>query len=37
MRLGFKDNLSNEEVPIQLLDRRVKKFRNKEVVSVKVL
>ena len=32
--LGVKDNLSYEEVPIHILDRQVKKLRNKEVVSV---
>ena len=35
--LGVKDNLSYEEVLVQVLDRQVKKLRNKEVVSVKVL
>ena len=35
--LGVKDNLSYEEVPIQILDRNVKKFRNKEVIFIKVL
>ena len=35
--LGVKDKLSYEEVPVQILDRQVKKLRNKEVVSVKVL
>ena len=35
--LGVKDNLSYEEVPVQILDRQVKKLRNKEVASVKVL
>ena len=35
--LGVKDNLSYEEIPVQILDRQVKKLRNKEVVSVKVL
>ena len=35
--LGFKDNLSYEEVPVQILDRKVKKLSNKEVASVKVL
>ena len=33
---GVKDNLSYEKVPVQNLDRQVKKLRNKEVVSVKV-
>ena len=35
--LAFKDILFYEELPIQILDRQVKKRRNKEVVSVKVL
>ncbi|TMX00616.1 hypothetical protein EJD97_000449, partial [Solanum chilense] len=35
--LGIKDNLSFEEVPVQVLDRKVKKLRNKEVSSLKVL
>ena len=35
--LGVKDNLFYEEIPLQILDRQVKKFRNKEVSSVKVL
>ena len=35
--LVVKDNLSYEEVPVQILDRQVKKLRNKEVVSVNVL
>ena len=35
--LGVKDNLSCEEVPVQILDRQVKKLRNKKVASVKVL
>ena len=35
--LGVKDNLSYKEVPIQILDRQVTKFRNKEVASVNVL
>ena len=34
--LGVKDNLFYEEVQVQILDRKVKKLRNKEVVSVKV-
>ena len=34
--LGVKDNLSYDEVPVQILDMQVKKLRNKEVVSVKV-
>ena len=35
--LGVKDNLSYEEVSVQILDRQVKKLRNKEVASVMVL
>ena len=35
--LGVKDNLSYEEVPVQVLDRQVKKLRNKQVASIKVL
>ena len=35
--LGVKDNLSYEEVPVQILDRDVKKIRNKEVVFVNAL
>ena len=37
MKDGMKDNLSYDEVPIQILDRHVNKLRNKEVVSIKVL
>ncbi|WMV55491.1 hypothetical protein MTR67_048876 [Solanum verrucosum] len=35
--IGIKDNLSYEEVPIQILDCQVFKLRTKEVASVKVL
>ncbi|XP_069143396.1 uncharacterized protein [Solanum lycopersicum] len=35
--LGVKDNLSDEEAPVQILDRQVKKLRNKELAFVKVL
>ncbi|WMV38099.1 hypothetical protein MTR67_031484 [Solanum verrucosum] len=35
--VGIKDNLSYEEIPIQILDRQVRKLRTKEVASVKVL
>ena len=35
--LEMKGNLSYEEVPIEILDRQVKRLRNKEVASVKVL
>ena len=34
--LGLKDNLSYEEVPVQILVRQFKKLSNKEVASVKV-
>ncbi|WMV37441.1 hypothetical protein MTR67_030826 [Solanum verrucosum] len=35
--LGVDENLYYEEVPVKILDRQVKKLRNKEVASVKVL
>ena len=35
--LGVDENLSYEEVLVEILDRQVKKLRNKEVASVKVL
>ena len=35
--LGVKDNLFYEEVQVQILDSQVKKLRNKEVVSIRVL
>ncbi|WMV49900.1 hypothetical protein MTR67_043285 [Solanum verrucosum] len=35
--IGIKDSLSYEEILIQILDRRVRKLRTKEVASVKVL
>ena len=35
--LSVKDNLSYEEVPVQIIDRQVKGLRNKEVIFVKVL
>ncbi|WMV30789.1 hypothetical protein MTR67_024174 [Solanum verrucosum] len=35
--IGIKDNLSYEEIPIQILDRQVRKLRIKEVASIKVL
>ncbi|KAK4712763.1 hypothetical protein R3W88_018670 [Solanum pinnatisectum] len=35
--LGVDENLSYEEVPVEILDRQVKRLRNKEVVSVEVL
>ena len=35
--LGVKDNLSYEEVLVQLLHRNVKKLQNKEVASIKEL
>ncbi|WMV46632.1 hypothetical protein MTR67_040017 [Solanum verrucosum] len=33
----IKDNLSYEEIPIEILDHQVRKWRTKEVASVKVL
>ncbi|WMV42042.1 hypothetical protein MTR67_035427, partial [Solanum verrucosum] len=35
--IGIKDNLSYEEIPVQILDHQVHKLRTKEVASVKVL
>ena len=35
--LCIKDNLSYEEVSVNVLDRKVKKLGNKELVSIKVL
>ena len=35
--LGVDVNLVYEEVPIEILDHQIKRLRNKEVVSVKVL
>ncbi|WMV14970.1 hypothetical protein MTR67_008355 [Solanum verrucosum] len=35
--VGIKDNLSYEEIPVQILDHQVRKLRTKEVASVKIL
>ena len=35
--MGVDESLSYEEVPVEILDRQVKKLRNKEVSSIKVL
>ncbi|WMV44979.1 hypothetical protein MTR67_038364 [Solanum verrucosum] len=35
--ISIKDILSYEEIPVQILDRQVRKLRTKEVASVKVL
>ncbi|WMV58040.1 hypothetical protein MTR67_051425 [Solanum verrucosum] len=35
--IGIKDSLSYGEIPIQILDRQVRKLRTKEVASVKFL
>lgn len=35
--LGLDENHSYEEVPVQILDRQVKRLRNKEVASIKFL
>ena len=35
--VGIKDNMSYEEVLVQILNHRVRKLRTKDVVSVKVL
>ena len=33
----IEENLSYEELPVEILDREVKRLRNKEIASVKVL
>ena len=35
--LGVNNNLSYEKFPFEILDRQVKRLRNKEVASVRVL
>ncbi|WMV37170.1 hypothetical protein MTR67_030555 [Solanum verrucosum] len=35
--IGIKDNLSYEDIHVQILDRHVRKLRTKEVTSIKVL
>ncbi|WMV47156.1 hypothetical protein MTR67_040541 [Solanum verrucosum] len=35
--IRIKDNLSYEEIPVQILDRQVRRLRTKDVASVKVL
>ncbi|WMV37238.1 hypothetical protein MTR67_030623 [Solanum verrucosum] len=35
--VAVKDRLSYEDVPVEILDRQVRRLRNKEVASVKVL
>ncbi|WMV10188.1 hypothetical protein MTR67_003573 [Solanum verrucosum] len=35
--ISIKDSLSYEEIPVQILDRQVRKLRTKEEASVKVL
>ncbi|WMV26396.1 hypothetical protein MTR67_019781 [Solanum verrucosum] len=35
--VAMKDSLSYEDVPIEILDRQVRRLRNKEVASIKVL
>ncbi|WMV09189.1 hypothetical protein MTR67_002574 [Solanum verrucosum] len=35
--IGIKDNLSYEEIPIEILGRHVRKLRSKEVALVMVL
>ena len=34
---GVDEDLSYEEVPVEILDRHVKRLRNKEIATVKVL
>ncbi|KAK4720757.1 hypothetical protein R3W88_010990 [Solanum pinnatisectum] len=35
--IGIKDSLSYKEIPVQILDRQVRKLRTKEVALVKIL
>jgi len=35
--LGVDEDLSYEEVPVEILDRKIKRLRNKEIATVKVL
>ncbi|WMV57780.1 hypothetical protein MTR67_051165 [Solanum verrucosum] len=35
--LAVKDSLTYEEVPVEILNRQIRRLRNKEVASVKVL
>ena len=35
--LGVGEDLSYEEVPVEILDKQVKRLRNKEIAIVKVL
>ena len=35
--LGVDENLSYEEVPVEILDRQVKRLRNNDLATVKVL
>ncbi|WMV24249.1 hypothetical protein MTR67_017634 [Solanum verrucosum] len=35
--IEIKDSLSYEEIPVQILDRQVRKLRTKEVALVKIL
>ncbi|WMV08910.1 hypothetical protein MTR67_002295, partial [Solanum verrucosum] len=35
--LGVDESLSYEEVPVEILDRQVKRLRNKQIASMKVL
>ncbi|WMV37993.1 hypothetical protein MTR67_031378 [Solanum verrucosum] len=35
--VAVKDSLSYEDVPVEIRDRQVRRLRNKEVASVKVL
>ena len=35
--MAVEDSISYEDVPVDILDRQVRRLRNKEVTSVKVL
>ena len=35
--VGVKHSLSNDDVPVQIMDHQVRRLRNNEITSVKVL
>ena len=35
--LGVDEDLSYEEVPVEILDRQIKRLRNREIATLKVL
>jgi len=37
LMMTYLDNLTYEEMPVEILDRQVRRLRNKKVASMKVL